>query len=124
VVELAGADGRRQRGLVGEPERRQPPAVGIGLLRPERQLALHHGEHVGGDPRVELQPALGGRHDVALEPLAHGLHHLLDGRDVVRARHGSTSRRSYSFSHTRRPMAASSCERDAPERCTSACMMQ
>ena len=109
--------------------RRRGAASGAGA---GAQLALDGGQHPGRDAGVELDPPLGGGHDVALEELAHRLDQLGRGRArraampsgaAVVLADGDGSRRapirhsrSYSFSQTRRPMAASSTERLAPDR--------
>ena len=86
VVERARADGGGQLGVGRAPERGQPGGVGPGGAVARRQLALDLGEHPGGHPGVEAHPALGGRHHVALQELAHGLDQLGRRRRVVQRR--------------------------------------
>ncbi len=124
VVEVAAADRGGELRVVVEAERVQALEVRGLLLRAELELALHHVEDVHRDAGVELHPSLRRRHDVALEELAHCLDQLGRGRAIVGRGHGSSSNRSCSFSHTRRPMAASSTERLKPSRWDDACMMQ
>ena len=103
------------------------------------ELALDHAQRVGRDAGVERHPALGGRPSRRprgtrapprpARPRSGGR----AGRPVHRATErqrrrragspGSSPSRSYSFSQTRRPMAASSTERE-PLRWLDACMMQ
>src|SRR5438132_570346 len=122
-TERAGADGGRQLGFVGETEPRQPRGVGCGLTGTEGQLALDHPEYVDSNARMKLHPSLCRRHDVALEELPDGDDQLVHRRPVVKLAHVKSSSRSHSFSHTRRPMAASSTERDVPDRWVNAWAM-
>jgi len=84
VVELAASDRRREGGLVGDTEPGQCRPVGLGLGRARGQPALDPFQGVDGDACVELDAALGRRHDVALEKLTDRFNQLGGGRNVVR----------------------------------------
>jgi len=122
-VEVAVADGLRQRLLIGHAKLLEAGPVGSGLDWPQFELSLDHLEGIHGHPGVELHPSVGRFHHVALEELPHGLDELGCGWNVVRLGHAISSRRSHSFSHTRRPIAASSTDRTVPERWVKAWAM-
>ena len=140
LVEVAPRRAATSSASSAYPERGQPLPVVARLAVAEGQLALDHREHVGRDPGVEGHPTLGAGHDVAFEELAHRLDQLDGGRAVVgavgdRARSPaagtstsgpapSSRSRSCSASQVRRPMAASSTDREAPERWALAWSMQ
>src|SRR5438132_239767 len=64
------------------------------------------------------------RHHGAPEERAHRFNQLGRRRAIVRrGAHGRSFNRSCSFSHTRRPIAASSTDRENPTRWADACMM-
>ena len=95
------------------------------VLGAERQLALDDRQHVDRHAGVVLQPAVRRGQHVALQPLADRLDQLAGSRHVVGLHHrpSNARNRSCSFSHTRRPMAASSWLRATPLRWALACMM-
>ena len=111
------------------PSRRRRSAIG-GCASSRSTMR----EHVGGDAGMEREAAGRAGHDVVGEELPHGVEQLACGRASVEpgasgsgsgsgaapaAFHSSgasSSIRSHSCSATRRPIAASSCERTAPER--------
>ena len=53
------------------------------LVGTELELPSHHGNHVGCDPGMKADPALGGLTHVGLEELVDRLEQLGSGRDIV-----------------------------------------
>ena len=103
--------------IVGHSERRESRCVLGSLSGSEGQFAFDHRQDVHRHSRVELHATRGRREDIAFEPLADGFDQLGRRGDVVQFAHetpsacqrpSSARKRSYSFSQTRRPMAASS----------------
>ena len=125
---VAGADGARP----ARPRRRQPSAarpLGVGG-RPGRGPSASSRSTMPSTLTATrawncTRPSVAVMH-VALEELAHRLDQLgrvgmsCGARCTVTA---AARSRSYSFSHTRRPMAASSTDRIAPRRVGDAWMM-
>jgi hypothetical protein len=107
-----------------------------GLWRDRAQFKLsgHDAQCVSGDTSVEGELAGAGRHDLAGEELPDGLKQFARRGPSVRSRGrvrgasdaraaacaaasgASRSSKSHSCSHTRRPTAASSTDRYAPDR--------
>src|SRR5438128_585098 len=74
IVERAGADGPGELRLVGDAEPGQALPMGTLLVQAEDELPLHDREGVRRYPRVETEPPLRLRDDVALEELPDGDH--------------------------------------------------
>ena len=118
AIELAGADGGSECVLVGVTQcgQRGPGCVGLGI----EKFTLDDSQGVGRHQSVEVDRTGGGGPYLAVEKLGHGGDEFSGGgpaKSPARAAgfaHSAPSRRSrtsHSFSHTRRPMVASSTDR-------------